>query len=331
MLHAKFAGRLIMDRRNFRAAAAVGLAAPGLVRRTFAADQPKVINLGFQKTGIPLVARQLKVFERRFEPKGIAINWVEFTQGLLLLQALDLGDISFGNSGNVGCIFVQAAGGHIAYVAAQPSAPKGEGILVKANSAIKTLADLKGKKVAYAAGSSSHNLIAAALQKAGLSLNDIETVNLGASDAIFAYENDNVDAWVIWDPYFTIGQSKAPSRVLAFSGDVLKDSAGFLLANSQFAADHPDLVQEFIAGSREAGDWAKAHIDDVTTALAATTGIDKGVMTTVDKNASFDVVPLSNAILDGQQATADRLLNLKLIPTAVKVRDIVWAPAAPKA
>jgi sulfonate transport system substrate-binding protein len=321
-----------MDRRNFlTAAAAIGLTAPALVRRGFAADQPKTLNLGFQKTGIPLVARQLKVFEKRFEPRGIAINWVEFTQGLTLLQALDLGDISFGNAGNVGCIFVQAAGGHIAYVAAQPSSPRGEGILVKADSPIKTLADLKGKKVAYAAGSSSHNLIAAALQKAGLSLSDIETVKLGAADAIFAYENDNVDAWVIWDPYFTIGQSKAPSRVLAYSGDVLKDNAGFLLANTGFAADHPDLVQEFIDGSKEAADWAKAHLDDVTEALATATGIDKDVMTTVDRNASFDVVSLSNAILDGQQATADRLFALKLIPTAVKVRDIVWGPAVPKA
>ena len=112
-----------MDRRKFVAVAAVGLAAPALIGRAFAADQPTTLNLGFQKTGIPLVARQLKVFEKRFEPKGIAINWVEFTQGLLLLQALDLGDISFGNSGNVGCVFVQAAGGHITYVAAQPSAP----------------------------------------------------------------------------------------------------------------------------------------------------------------------------------------------------------------
>ncbi|HXZ07791.1 MAG TPA: ABC transporter substrate-binding protein, partial [Paraburkholderia sp.] len=158
-------------RRQFLAASAA-LAGSTLITpmtKVFAAT-PDTISLGFQKTGIPLVARQLKVFEKRFEPRGIKVNWVEFPSGLVLLQALDIGQISFGNSGNVGCIFQQAAGGHIDYIAAQPSGPKSEGILVKANSPIRQLADLRGKKVGYAKGSSSHDLIAAALEKSGVKL-----------------------------------------------------------------------------------------------------------------------------------------------------------------
>lgn len=311
-------------RRQFLAAGSALAAATFITPLSKAlAATPDTISLGFQKTGIPLVARQLKVFEKRFEPRGIKVNWVEFPSGLTLLQALDIGQISFGNSGNVGCIFQQAAGGHIDYIAAQPSGPKSEGILVKANSSIRTLADLRGKKVGYAKGSSSHDLIAAALEKAGVKLADIDSISLGAADAAFAYDSGDIDAWVIWDPYFAIAQKRTPSRVLAYTGDI-KPSSGFLLANSGFAAAHPELVREYIDGSKEAAAWAKSHPAEVTSALSAATGIPADVMTLVTQNASFDVTALSAPLLDAQQNTADRLYALGLTPKKVNVRDIVW-------
>ncbi|SDR48350.1 sulfonate transport system substrate-binding protein [Paraburkholderia fungorum] len=311
-------------RRQFLAAGSALAAATFIAPLSKAlAATPDTISFGFQKTGIPLVARQLKVFEKRFEPRGIKVNWVEFPSGLTLLQALDIGQISFGNSGNVGCIFQQAAGGHIDYIAAQPSGPKSEGILVKATSSIRTLADLRGKKVGYAKGSSSHDLIAAALEKAGVKLADIDSISLGAADAAFAYDSGDTDAWVIWDPYFTIAQKRTPSRVLAYTGDI-KPSSGFLLANSGFAAAYPELVREYIDGSKEAAAWAKSHPAEVTSALSAATGIPADVMALVTQNASFDVTALSTPLLDAQQNTADRLYALGLIPKKVNVRDIVW-------
>ncbi|MGO4714618.1 aliphatic sulfonate ABC transporter substrate-binding protein [Bradyrhizobium sp. 2TAF24] len=288
----------------------------------------ETITLGFQKTGIPLVARELRVFERRFEPKGIKVNWAEFTSGLNLLQAMDVGSVSFGNAGNVGCIFVQAAGGRIVYLAAQPSGAKSEGILVKQASPIRTLADLKGRRVGYAKGSSSHNLLAAALEQKGLSLTDVTSVGLGAADGAFAFENGSIDAWVIWDPYMGIAQARSATRVLAYSGDVIADNAGFLLANAAFAASHPALVRDLVEGSAEAGAWAKAHRDEVTAALAQATGIEASVLAEVNARAGFDVVPLSEPILASQQTTADRLTRLGVVPKPVPVREIVWQPPA---
>ncbi|MEW6641943.1 MAG: aliphatic sulfonate ABC transporter substrate-binding protein [Pseudomonadota bacterium] len=288
----------------------------------------ETITLGFQKTGIPLVARELRVFERRFEPKGIKVNWVEFTSGLNLLQAMDVGSVSFGNAGNVGCIFVQAAGGRIVYLAAQPAGAQSEGILVKQGSPIRAIADLKGKRVGYAKGSSSHNLLAAALEQQGLSLADVTSVGLSAADGAFAFDTGSIDAWVIWDPYMAIAQARTATRVLAYSGDVIPDNAGFLLANAAFAASNPGLVRELVEGSAEAGAWAKTHPDEVTVGLARATGIDATVLAQVNARAGFDIVPLSETILASQQATADRLTRLGVVPKQVAVRDIVWRPPA---
>jgi sulfonate transport system substrate-binding protein len=307
------------------AALAGGLA---LARAASAADGPAQVNLGYQKTGIPLLARQLRVYERRFAPLGISVNWIEFPSGLLLLQAMDQGSVDFGNSGDVGTLFLQAAGGAVVYVAAQPTAPHAEGILVKADSPITRVADLKGRRVAFARGSSSHNVTIAALEAAGLSLNDIEAVNLGASDAALAFARGSLDSWTVWDPYFTMAQSREPTRVLAYTGDVLKNNAGFLLANRGFAERNPALVTALVDGAQEAGDWATAHPQETTAALASATGIDPTVMASVERNASFRIVPVSDAIIASHQATADRFFRLGLLPRAVRVSDAVWRPAA---
>ncbi len=315
-------------RRSFALAAAAA-ASIGVARPSFAAAnglKGKTLTLGFQKTGIPLVARQLKVFERRFEPLGIQVQWAEFTSGLNLLQAMDTGDVAFGNAGNVGCIFLQASGGRVAYVAAQPSPSKSEGILVKEGSPIRTLADLKGRRLAYARGSSSHNLVAAALEKQGLDIASVNSVALSAADASFAFANDSVEAWAVWDPFFTIAQRRNRARVLAYQGDVLPHNSAFLLANADFARAHPEYVKHLVEGSAEAGAWALKNLPETNTLLSAATGIELEVMAEVNRNAGFDVVPLTDAILDGQQATADRLFRANVTPKKVNVRDIVWAP-----
>ena len=316
----------MISRRHLLAAPAAALVPFALPRAARAASGLKnnTLTIGFQKTGIPLVARQLKVFEKRFEPLGIRVEWAEFTSGLTLLQAMDTGDVAFGNAGNVGCIFLQASGGRVVYVGAQPSARKSEGILVKADSPIRTIADLKGRKVGYARGSSSHNYIAAALEQHGLDIGDIQSISLGAADASFAFGGGNIDAWVTWDPYFSIAQAKNPTRVLSYHGDVLKHNAGFLLANSEFAQAYPAHVQALVDGSAEAGVWAKTHLDEATRTLSAATGIPADILAEVNRNAGFDVVPLDPAILDAQQATADRLQRLGVVPRRVNVRDIVW-------
>jgi sulfonate transport system substrate-binding protein len=318
----------MLDRRALVASAILGGSLALLRGPSARAAQPKVIVLGYQKTGIPLLARQLGVYERRFKPLGIRVNWVEFGSGLLLLQAMDAAAVDFGNSGDVGALFLQAAGGAIVYTAAQPTGPHSEGILVRAETPIRRVADLKGKRVAFARGSSSHNVTVAALESAGLSIHDIDAVNLSAQDGAFAFAKGAVDAWTVWDPYFTLAQNQQATRVLAYTGDVLKNNAGFLLANKDFAARNPDLVAALVEGAEETGAWSTAHPKETTAALAAATGIDPKVMAQVVRNASFRVTPVTEAIIAGQQATADRFLRLGLLPRAVRVSDAVWRPIA---
>ena len=106
------------------------------------------------------------------------MKWVDFQAGPPLLEALNAGAIDYGYTGDAPPIFAQAAKAKLLYVAAIPARGDGQAILVPANSSIKTLADLKGKKVGFAKGSSGHNLLIAALESAHVGYDEITPIYL---------------------------------------------------------------------------------------------------------------------------------------------------------
>lgn len=107
-------------------------------------------------------------------------------------------------------------------------------ILVAENSPIKTVADLKGHKVAFQKGSSSHNLLLRALRQAGLKFTDIQPTYLTPADARAAFQQGNVDAWAIWDPYYSAALLQGGVRVLK-DGTDLNQTGSFYLAARPYA------------------------------------------------------------------------------------------------
>ena len=129
--------------------------------------QDKVVRIGFQKYGKLVLLKGKGSLEAKLEPLGYKVAWTEFPSGPPLLEALNVGAIDFGITGEAPPIFAQAAGAPIQYLAYEPPAPKGEAILVPKDSKLKSVADLKGKKVALNKGSNVHYLLVKALEKAG--------------------------------------------------------------------------------------------------------------------------------------------------------------------
>ena len=200
-----------LTRRLFVAAL---LAATAFGGTSAFAEDLKELKVGFQKTGLPVIARQQQLLEKALEPKGISVTWVEFAAGPPLVEALNVGAINVGWVGDAPPIFGQSAGSAIVYVAALPGNVDGEAIVTKAESSIKSVADLKGKKVAVGKGTSAHNLLIAALAKNGLAFTDIEAVYLPPADAAAAFASDKVDAWSIWDPFLAIAETRFKPTVL---------------------------------------------------------------------------------------------------------------------
>ncbi len=177
--------------------------------------QDKVVRIGFQKYGKLVLLKSKGTLEEKLKAAGYKVVWTEFPSGPPLLEALNVGAIDFGNTGEAPPIFAQAAGAPIQYVAFEPPAPKGEAILVPRGSKLTSVADLRGKKVALNKGSNVHYLLVKALEKAGVKYSEIEAVFLAPADARAAFERGAVDAWVIWDPFQAAAEAATGARTLA--------------------------------------------------------------------------------------------------------------------
>ena len=310
-----------MKRRAFLGLS-VGGAIAAVSSRAQAQTTIKEIRIGYQKTGVLVIARQRAVLEKRFAGKQIGVKWIEFTSGPPLLEAMSTGSVDLGAVGDTPPIFAQAANANIVYVAGSPIT-NGQGILVPANSGIRSIANLKGRRVGFTKGTSAHNVVIATLEKAGLSYEDITPVYLTPPDAGPAFANGSIDAWAVWDPYFAIGEKRQNGRILVNAYEVAKTNS-FYLANRDFANTHVRETREVIDGLAEAARWAEANRADVAASLAAVTGVPLEVQTVAANRASFLIGPVTDEIVTTQQAVADRFHKLGLIPKPIAVRDIVW-------
>lgn len=200
-------------------ALAVGIASAISPKAVHAQD--KTVRIGFQKYGKLVLLKSKGSLEPKLKALGYSVKWSEFNAGPALLEAINVGALDFGNTGEAPPIFAQAAGAPIRYIAFEPPAPKGEAILVPKDSPLKSVADLKGKKVALNKGSNVHYLLVKALEKANVKYADITPVFLAPADARAAFERGAVDAWVIWDPFQAAAEAAIGARTLADGTDTV--------------------------------------------------------------------------------------------------------------
>ncbi|GEP10190.1 Putative aliphatic sulfonates-binding protein [Methylobacterium gnaphalii] len=300
-------------------------AAASLSSRVSRAGEGAVFRIGYQRNGILAVAKEQAAIEARLQALGVGVSWVEFSFGPPLLEALSLGSVDFGQTGDAPPIFAQAAKANLVYAAAQPKGGSGSAILLPKGSTIQTLADLKGKHVAFAKGSSAHNFIIAALEKAGLSYGDIEPVTLAPADGAAAFARGAVDAWTVWDPYFAIAETGEGVRILAQASEITPTN-NFFLANRGTVDAHPERVAGTIEALGGVATWCEANRGQVAQSLSRITGVPLPATERTVGRIKYVIAPMSPEVTAEQQRIADRFHALKIIPRSVRVADIVWTP-----
>jgi sulfonate transport system substrate-binding protein len=284
--------------------------------------QDKVIRVGFQKYGNLILLKGKGDLEKKLAPLGYTVEWKEFPSGPPLLEALNVGAIDFGHAGEAPPIFAQAAGVPFIYVAHEPPAPKGEAILVPKDSPIKTLADLKGKKVALNKGSNVHYLLVKALEQADVKYSEIEPAFLAPADARAAFEHGAVDAWVIWDPFQAAAEIATGARTLA-DGTGLAPNHQFYLAGQKFADANPQVIDAVVAAIVDIDAWAKGRENVVAEELSAGIGIPAPVLEVALKRQAYGIEPLDASVVAQQQNVADTFYALGLLPKPIIVSTIV--------
>jgi sulfonate transport system substrate-binding protein len=316
---------IVMKRREFLKLSLGTAAVAALPAGARAEADVKEIRIGYQKNGVLVIARQRSVLEEHFAPQGIEVKWVEFSSGPPMMEAMNVGGVDYGAVGDSPPVFAQAAGAAIVYAAGQPIT-NGQAILVPANSAIRSIGDLKGRRVGFTKGSTAHNIVVQALEKAGLTYADITPVYLTPPDAVPAFASGSIDAWSIWDLYFALAETRQNGRILVNASDIAKSNS-FYIANRDFAKSRGPILQQIIDVTSSTAKWAQSHRDEVARSLSAITGIPLDIQTVAANRSSFAVGPVTDDIIAPQQGVADRFFKLGLIPRQITIRDIVWRNA----
>ena len=300
-------------------AAVAGVMAAGMPAMAQAQAKGEV-RIGYQKYGTLTLLKGRGTLEKRLAEQGVGVKWTEFPAGPVLLEGLNVGSIDFGTVGEAPPIFAQAAGANLVYVGNEPPSPASEAIVVPKGSSLRTLADLKGKKIALNKGSNVHYLLLKALEKAGVAYADIQPVFLPPADARAAFERGSVDAWAIWDPFLAAAEKQIGARVLA-DGKGLVANYQFYLASRTYAEKNPEILRIVRDEVAKVDDWGRNNPDEVATILSAQTGLSRDVVALAASRYAYGVKPVSVDVIAAQQKVADAFSNLKLIPKPIVVKD----------
>jgi len=312
--------RLFSSSRRLVLLATLAVTAWCTAPTAFAQAKAEPLRIGFQKYGTLTILKARGDLEKRLASQGIEVRWSEFPAGPQMLEALNVGSIDFGTVGEAPPIFAQAAGADLVYVANQPPAPKGEAILVPKDSPLKSVADLRGKKVALNKGSNVHYLLVKALEKAGVPYAAIQPVFLPPADARAAFEKGAVDAWVIWDPFFAAAEKQLGARILA-DGSGLVSNHQFYLASRGYAEKHPQVVQAIVEELARLDAWAEKNPRDVASLLGPQIGLPAEITEIAAGRFAYGIKPISPAVAVEQQKIADAFFELKLIPKPIRISD----------
>jgi len=252
------------------------------------------------------------------------IEWSQFTSGPPLLEALNAGAIDVGATGDAPPIFAGAQGSKIVIVSASKSAPKGAAILVPKDSPIKSVADLKGKGVAVAKGSSAHYHLLAALKANGLTFADITPNDLQPADGLAAFTAGKVAAWVIWDPFTAVAEKQTGARILV-DGTGLVGGLGFVEAAPAALTDPAKAaaLRDYVGRLTKARAWTLANRDAWTASWAKVAGLPADAARVSVDRAEQKYVPIDDAIVADEQAEADAFLAAGLVPKKVDVAALV--------
>ncbi|MFC9794869.1 ABC transporter substrate-binding protein [Streptomyces sp. NPDC057695] len=281
-----------------------------------------VLNVGDQKGGSEALLRAAG----ELDDLPYRITWSTFTSGPPLLEAVNAKAVDIGSVGNTPPVFAAGADSKITVVAATHGDSAGEALLVAKDSPLRSVAELRGKRVAVAQGSSAHFQLIASLGKAGLKPSDVQVSLLQPADALAAFTSGKVEAWATWDPYTSQVLLSGKGRVLA-DGRGLTNGLGFQVAAPSALADpeKAKAVGDFVERLRRAQDWVFEHPEAWAKVWAKETGLPYEVALAAVKrsNGTRIAVALDDAAVASEQKIADTFAELGLIPRTFRFADYV--------
>ena len=283
----------------------------------------KTITIGYQAGDEFDISKTRGEFAKKMKAKGYKVKFKEFSNGSAEMQALASGSIDYARTGDTPGVTALASGTKLTFIAAGADKANGSGILVKNDSVIDSLSDLKGKTIAYTKGTSSEYMLRMALKKAGLSTSDVTLKNLDQSAASVAYNNGEVDAWANWDPATSQAEVTGNSKLLVNGKTLGVNNRSYLMASTSFAEDNEEASRLIIKYANQDMQWANKHKSKVIKMMAKKLKLSTKVVTKMVNRRSYSWEAMTKATVKEEQEIADLFYQAKVITKKVDISDHV--------
>ncbi len=278
------------------------------------------LNVGDQKGG----TQALLQASGQLTGTPYKVSFSTFTSGPPQVEAATAGRIDFAVTGNTPPIFGAASDARIKVVSAYTNDASGDQILVPRTSTARSVADLRGKRIAFGKGSSAHGHLLLQLTKAGLTPSDVQLVPLQPADALTAFTAGQVDAWAIWDPFTAIAQQQTGARTLTTAQGVA-NGYGFGIASQQALDDSAKntALADLVSRIAKASAWAKANPAEWASKYSAAVKIDPAAGEVAQSRSLRPAVPLDDSVIASEQKLYDAFVAAKQIPAGKPFSDFV--------
>lgn len=248
-----------------------------------------VVRIGAQP--FPLYTPIYVAYERGYiqeelEAVGATFTWDEFQSGPLVNEAVAAGEEDIGFMADLPAIIAKSTGQDIEIVSNVAYGEQALAVLIPTDSEITSVAELEGKTVGYATGSYAQHLLALLLENEGLSLDDVQSINLSAGDQPAALANGEVDAIVIWEQYISQLTSEGTAKVLADGTGVKKGNMVTYFV-TEFAEAHPEIVEAYIKALNRANEDLAADPAGCAADVAEDFGVTAELMEQIIQKFTF--------------------------------------------
>lgn len=281
------------------------------------------LRIGYQRFGNLGVLKARQSLEVAFAGRGVSVLWSEFPAGPQLLHALACREIDFGTTGEAPPIFAQATSSDLLYVAWEPPAPRSVAMVVPQESDIRSIADLRGRRIALNKGSNVHWLLVQILEDAGLSLNDVKVVYTPPKYPLTASDYLAVDAWMMWDPLLSDAELRGELRVVA-SGEGRVNNHQFYLSHREYIARHADIMPRLIDELTQTGLFIDRQRQEAARLLSTELGLSPAALERALARRSHSPRPMALSVIRDQQTIADRFYALGVLNRPIAVRNAIW-------
>lgn len=270
---------------------------------------------------VSLVLKDQKLLEKEFEKDGIAIKWVQSAGSNKALEFLSAGSLDLGSTAGAAALIGKINGNPIksVYVYSRPEWTA----LVTKSDAIKTVADLKGKRVAVTRGTDPHIFLVRTLAGAGLTEKDVKLVLLQHADGRTALERGDVEAWAGLDPIMASAEVESGARL--FYRKAADNTWGVLNVREEFARDYPEVVKRVLATYEKARLWSLANPKELSKSLVDATKLSEAVIAKQLERTELTHGPIGAAQADTIIAAGLALQEAAVVKADVDIKGVVKA------